>query len=108
MTTEPDSAEATTMRTARRAINAAHGSGNITDEEHAEAIRKLLNGPPLDASPQAERPREGWLRRLFVGFGFLFLLTVAVTVTVSLLINFMPAQKPLSTVKYAVLNKTLA
>ena len=71
MTTEPDSAEATTMRTARRAINAAHGSGNITDEEHAEAIRKLLNGPPLDASPQAERPREGWLRRLFVGFGFI-------------------------------------
>ena len=49
-----------------------------------------------------------WLRRVLVGFGVFVLLTVAVTVTVSLLVNFMPAQKPPSAVKYAVLNKTLA
>ena len=60
----PDNAEAAKLRTARKAINAARGSGNITDEQHAEAIRKLLmNGTALAASPasQAERPREGWL-----------------------------------------------
>ena len=101
----PDNAEAATLRTARKAINAAHGSGNITDEQHAEAIRKLLmNGTALAASPaiQAERPREGWLRRLLVGFGFLLLLTVAVIAVVSLLVHFLPAQGPTSAWKYAV------
>jgi len=97
-----DNAEAATMRTARKAINAAHGSGNITDEQHAEALRKLLvNGTALDASPQAERKREGWLRRLLVGFGFLFLITVAVIATVSLLVHFLPTQGPTSAWKYA-------
>jgi hypothetical protein len=100
-----DTAEGATVRTARKAINAAHGSGNITDEQHAEAIRKLLmNGTTLAASPaiQAERKREGWLRRLFVGFGVLFLLTVGVIATVSLLVHFLPAQGPTSARKYAV------
>jgi len=41
--------------------------------------------------------------RMFVGFGVLFLLTVAVIVTVSLLVNFLPPQKPTSAWKYAVL-----
>ena len=101
----PDNAEAATVRTARKAINAAHGSGNITDEQHAEAIRKLLmNGTTLAASPaiQAERKREGWLRRLFVGFGVLFLLTVAIIVMVSLGVHFLPTQGPTSAWKYAV------
>ena len=101
----PDNAEAATVRTARKAINAAHGSGNITDEQHAEAIRKLLmNGTALAASPasRAERKREGWLRRVLVGFGVLFLLTVAVIVMVSLLVHFLPAQGPTSAWKYAV------
>ena len=85
----PDNAEGATVRTARYAINAAHASGNITGEQHAEALRKLLmNGTALDASPaiQAERQREAdvWLRRVLVGFGFSFLLTVAVIVMVSL------------------------
>ena len=85
----PDNAQAAKLRTAHKAINAAHGSGNITDEQHAEALRKLLmNGTAHDASPaiQAKRQREAdaWLRRVLVGFGFLFLLTVAVTVMVSL------------------------
>ena len=85
----PDNAEGATVWTARYAINAAHASGNITGEQHAEALRKLLmNGTALDAGPtiQAERQREAdaWLRRVLVGFGFLFLLTVAVTVMVSL------------------------
>ena len=85
----PDNAEGATVRTARYAINAAHASGNITGEQHAEALRKLLmNGTAFDASPaiQAERQREAdvWLRRVLVGFGFLFLLTVAVIVMVSL------------------------
>jgi anti-sigma factor RsiW len=101
------------MRTARYAINAAHASGNITDEQHAEAIRKLLTvGHTSNASPavQPERQRKarGWLRRLFVGFGALFLLMVAVIVTVSVLANFLPPQKPTSAQKYAVLHKTLA
>jgi hypothetical protein len=101
----PDNAEAAKLRTARKAINVAHGSGNITDEQHAEAIRKLLmNGTALAASPasQAERPREGWLRRLLFGFGFLFLLTVGVIAIVSLLVHFLPAQGPASAWKYAV------
>ena len=52
----PDNAEAATLRTARKAINAAHGSGNITDEQHAEAIRKLLmNGTAPAASPASNR-----------------------------------------------------
>ena len=38
----PDNAEGATVRTARYAINAAHASGNITGEQHAEALRKLL------------------------------------------------------------------
>jgi hypothetical protein len=100
-----DNAEAATVRTARKAINAAHGSGNITDEQHAEALRKLLmNDTVLDASPasQAERKREGWLRRLLVGFGFLFLLTVAVIAMVSLLVHVLPAQAPTSGWKYAI------
>ena len=85
----PDNAEGATVRTARYAINAAHASGNITGEQHAEALRKLLmNGSAFDASPaiQAERQPEAdpWLRRVLVGFGFLFLLTVAVIVMVSL------------------------
>jgi hypothetical protein len=85
----PDNAEAAKLRTAHKAINAAHGSGNITGEQHAEALRKLLmNGTALDAGPaiQPERQREAdaWLRRALVGFGFLFLLTVTVIVTVSL------------------------
>ena len=98
-----DNAEAT-LRTARKAINAAHGAGNITDDQHAEALRKLLvNGTALDARPasQAERKREGWLRRLLVGFGFLFLITVAVIATVSLLVHFLPTQGPTSAWKYA-------
>ena len=33
----PDNAEGATVRTARYAINAAHASGNITGEQHAEA-----------------------------------------------------------------------
>ena len=101
----PDNAEAAKLRTARKAINAARGSGNITDEQHAEAIRKLLmNGTALAASPasQAERPPEGWLRRLLVGFGFLFLLTVGVIAIVSLLVHFLPTQGPTSAWKYAV------
>ena len=85
----PDNAQAAVVRMAHKAINAAHGSGNITGEQHAEALRKLLmNGHAVDASPaiQAERQREAdvWLRRVFVGFGFSFLLTVAVIVMVSL------------------------
>ena len=83
----PDNAEGATLRTAHKALNAAHGSGNITDEQQAEAIRKLLmNCTALAASPvsQAERKREGWLRRVLIGFGVLFLLTVAVIVMVSL------------------------
>ena len=85
----PDNAEGATVRTARYAINAAHASGNITGEQHAEVLRKLLmHGHALNASPaiQAERQREAdaRLRRVLVGFGFLFLLTVAVTVMVSL------------------------
>ena len=31
----PDNAEAAKLRTARKAINAARSSGNITDEQHA-------------------------------------------------------------------------
>ena len=57
----PDNAEGATVRTARYAINAAHASGNITGEQHAEALRKLLmNGHAPNASPaiQAERQRE--------------------------------------------------
>ena len=89
----PDNAEGATVRTARYAINAAHASGNITGEQHAEALRKLLmNGHALNASPaiQAERQREAdvWLRRVLVGFGFSFLLTVAVIVMVSLSCRF--------------------
>jgi hypothetical protein len=63
-----------------------------------------MNGTALAASPasQAERPREGWLRRLLVGFGFLFLLTVGVIAIVSLLVHFLPAQGPASAWKYAV------
>ena len=85
----PNNAEAAKLRMARKAINAARGSGNITDEQHAEALRKLLmNGTAHDASPaiQAKRQREAdvWLRRVLVGFGFSFLLTVAVIVMVSL------------------------
>ena len=85
----PDNAEGATVRTARYAINAAHASGNITGEQHAEVLRKLLmNGHALNASPaiQAERQpeAEAWLRRVLVGFGFSFLLTVAVIVMVSL------------------------
>ena len=60
-TNAPDNAEGATVRTARYAINAAHASGNITGEQHAEALRKLLmNGTALNASPaiQAERQRE--------------------------------------------------
>ena len=102
---EPDNAEAATLRTARKAINAAHGSGNITDEQHAEAIRKLLmNGTALAASPQAERQRRvyAWLRRLLVGFGVLFLFTVTIIVMVSLGVHFLPAQGQTSAQKYAV------
>ena len=33
----PDNAEGATVRTTRYAINAAHASGNITGEQHAEA-----------------------------------------------------------------------
>ena len=93
------------LRTARKAINAAHGSGNITDEQHAEAIRKLLmNGTAPEPASQAERQRGvyAWLRRLFVGFGVLFLLTVAVIAVVSLLAHFLPAQGPTSAWKYAI------
>ena len=101
------------VRTARYAINAAHAAGNITDEQHAEAIRKLLIvGHSSNAGPaiQTEHQREprGWLRRVLVGFGVFLVLTVAVTVTVSLLVNFLPPQKPTSAWKYAALNKTLA
>ena len=102
---EPDNAETATLRTARKAINAAHGSGNITDEQHAEAIRKLLmNGTALAASPQAERQRGvyAWLRRLLVGFGVLFLFTVTIIVMVSLGVHFLPAQGRTSAWKYAV------
>ena len=102
---EPDNAETATLRTARKAINAAHGSGNITDEQHAEAIGKLLmNGTALAASPQAERQRGvyAWLRRLLVGFGVLFLFTVTIIVMVSLGVHFLPAQGPTSAWKYAV------
>jgi hypothetical protein len=93
----PDNAEAATLRTARKAINAAHGSGNITDEQHAEAIRKLLmNGTALAASPasQAERQRGAyaWLRRVLVGFGVLFL-TFAIIVMVSLGVHFLPTTR---------------
>ena len=78
------------VRTARYAINAAHASGNITDEQHAEAIRKLLivgHSSSASLAIQTERQREAgaWLRHVLVGFGALFLLTVAVMVTVSLL-----------------------
>ena len=102
----PDNA---TVRTAHKAINAAHGSGNITDEQHAEAIRKLLmNGhaPNAYASPaiQAECQREAdaWLRRVLVGFGVLFLLTVAVIAVVSLLVHFLPTQGQTPARKYAL------
>ena len=101
----PDNTEAATLRTARKAINAAHGSGNITDEQHAEAIRKLLlNGTALAASAQAERQHGvyAWLRRLLVGFGVLFLLTVAIIVMVSLGVHFLRTQGPTSAWKYAV------
>ena len=103
----PDNAEAATLRTARKAIDAAHGSGNITDEQHAEAIRKLLmNGTALAASPasQAERQRGAyaWLRRVLVGFGVLFLITFAIIVMVSLGVHFLPTQGPTSAWKYAV------
>lgn len=101
----PDNAEGATLRTAHKAINAAHGSGNITDEQQAEAIRKLLmNCTALAASPvsQAERKREGWLRRVLIGFGVLFLLTVAVIVMVSLGVYFLPTQGPTSAQKYAL------
>ena len=101
---EPDNAEAATLRTARKAINAAHGSGNITDAQHAEAIRKLLmNGTALAASPQAERQRGvyAWLRRLLVGFGVLFLFTVTIIVMVSLGV-LLPAQGRTSAWKNAV------
>ena len=85
----PDNAEGATVRTARYAINAAHASGNITGEQHAEALRKLLmNGHALNTSPAIQAKRqpeaEAWLRRVLVGFGFSFLLTVAVIVMVSL------------------------
>ena len=101
------------VRTARYAINAAHAAGNITDEQHAEAIRKLLIvGHSPNASPaiQTERQPEarGWLRRMLVGFGVFLVLTVVVTVTVSLLVNFLPPQKPPSAWKYALKHKTLA
>ena len=101
----PDNAEGATLRTAHKALNAAHGSGNITDEQQAEAIRKLLmNCTALAASPvsQAERKREGWLRRVLIGFGVLFLLTVAVIVMVSLGVHFPPAQGRTSAWKNAV------
>ena len=68
----PDNAEGATVRTARYAINAAHASGNITGEQHAEALRKLLmNGhaltqvPPSKRTPARSRgmvgPRARWL-----------------------------------------------
>ena len=101
----PDNTEAAKLRTARKAINAARSFGNITDEQHAEAIRKLLmNGTALAASPQAERQRGvyAWLRRLLVGFGVLFLFTVTIIVMVSLGVHFLPAQGRISAWKNAV------
>ena len=63
-----------------------------------------MNGTALAASPvsQAERKREGWLRRVLIGFGVLFLLTVAVIVMVSLGVHFLPTQGPTSAQKYAI------
>jgi cobalamin biosynthesis protein CbiD len=58
----PDNAEGAAVRlfaSTHKAIQTAHAAGDMTDEQHKEAIRNLLIfGHSLAASPaiQAERP----------------------------------------------------
>ena len=56
----PDNTEEATVRTTRYAINAAHASGNITGEQHAEARdvgeeSGMINAEAMNSVPEKKR-----------------------------------------------------
>ena len=64
----PDNAEGATVRTARYAINAAHASGNITGEQHAEARdvgeeSGMINAEAMNSVTEKKRRRRSILTK---------------------------------------------